>query len=110
MRQTQWAHQVPRIIFADESLLQQLSLSLLYLVSLDTALVYRDSIVTLSIPATSQEAVTRIIVESALAATSLSLIDLQRITGFHNFVTVVVPVGRIFLRWLYNMKLHFPEY
>ena len=35
----------------------------------------------------------RIIVESALAATSLSLIDLQRITGFLNFITVVVPLG-----------------
>jgi len=52
----------------------------------------------------------RIIVESALAATSLSLIDLQRITGFLNFVTVVVPLGRTFLRWLYNMELHFPEH
>jgi len=40
-------------------LLQQLSLSLRYLVSLYTALWYRDSIVTLSIPATTQEAVTQ---------------------------------------------------
>ena len=39
-------------------MLQQLSLSLRYLVSLYTALWYRDSIVTLSIPATTQEAVT----------------------------------------------------
>jgi len=38
-------------------MLQQLSLSLRYLVSLHTALWYRDSIVTLSIPATIQEAV-----------------------------------------------------
>ena len=39
-------------------MLQQLSLSLRYLVSLYTALWYRDSIVTLTIPATTQEAVT----------------------------------------------------
>jgi len=39
------------------SLLQQLSLSLRYLVSLDTTVWYRDSIVTLSIPATTQEVV-----------------------------------------------------
>jgi len=40
------------------SLLQHLSLSLRYLVSLYTALWYRDSIVTLLIPATTREAVT----------------------------------------------------
>jgi len=39
-------------------LLQEPSLSLWYLVSLHTALWYRDSIITLSIPATTQEAVT----------------------------------------------------
>ena len=49
----------------------------------------------------------RIIVESALVATSLFLIVLQRITGFRNFVTIVVPLGRTFLRRLYNMELHF---
>ena len=51
----------------------------------------------------------RTIIESAHTATSLSLIELQRITGFLNFVTVVVPLGRTFLRRLYNMELHFPE-
>jgi len=40
------------------SLLQEVSLSLRYLVSLYTALWYRDSIVTLSIPATTQKVVT----------------------------------------------------
>jgi len=40
------------------SLLQDLSLRLWYLVSLHTALWYRDSIITLSIPATTQEGVT----------------------------------------------------
>ena len=51
----------------------------------------------------------RTIIESAHTATSLSLIELQRITGFLNFVTVVVPLGRTFLRRLYNMELHFPD-
>jgi len=40
------------------SLLKQLSLSLRYLVSLDIVLWYRDNIVTLLIPVTTQEAVT----------------------------------------------------
>ena len=40
------------------SLLQQLSLNLWYLVSFDTALWYSDSILTLSIPATTLQAIT----------------------------------------------------
>jgi len=52
----------------------------------------------------------RIIVESAHGATSISLIDLQRITGFLNFVTGVIPLGRTFLRRLYNMELNFPQH
>ena len=50
----------------------------------------------------------RMIVESATSLTSLSLLDLQRITGYMNFVTVVVPLGRAFLHRLYNIELYFP--
>ncbi|KAG0641065.1 hypothetical protein HOY80DRAFT_956222, partial [Tuber brumale] len=31
------------------------------------------------------------------------------ITGYLNFVAVVVPLGRTFLRRLYNMELYFPQ-
>ena len=39
---------------------------------------------------------------------SVSLLELQKITGYLNFVATVVPLGRTFLRRLYNMELHFP--
>ena len=39
---------------------------------------------------------------------SLSLLDIQKITGYLNFVSTVVPLGRTFLRRLYNMELYFP--
>lgn len=48
------------------------------------------------------------IVQTALQGDSLTLLDLQRITGYLNFVCTVVPLGRTFLRRLYNMELHFP--
>lgn len=51
----------------------------------------------------------RTIVESALNATSLSLHELQKITGYLNFASVVIPLGRTFLRRLYNMQLYFPD-
>jgi len=35
------------------------------------------------------------------------LLDFQRITGYLNFVSTLVPLGRTFLRRLYNMELHF---
>ena len=38
---------------------------------------------------------------------SASLLDLQRITGYLNFVSTVVPLGRTFFRRLYNMELYF---
>lgn len=50
----------------------------------------------------------RTIVRTALQKNSLSLTELQRITGYLNFVSVVVPLGRTFLRRLYNMELYFP--
>ena len=39
---------------------------------------------------------------------SLSLPELQEVTGFLNFTTLVVPLGRAFLRRLYNLQLLFP--
>ena len=39
---------------------------------------------------------------------SASLLDLQRITGYLNFVSMIVPLGRTFLRRLYSRELHFP--
>ena len=48
------------------------------------------------------------VVQTAIDQTSLSLLDLQRITGYLNFVATVVPLGRTFLRRLYNMQLYFP--
>src|SRR5205807_10658631 len=41
---------------------------------------------------------------------SLSLLELQQITGYLNFVTIVVPLGRTFLRRMYNMQLYFPSH
>ena len=40
---------------------------------------------------------------------SVSLFELQQLTGFLNFITSVVPLGRAFLRRLYNMQLFFPS-
>jgi len=51
----------------------------------------------------------RTIAQSASTAPSLSLIELRTITGYLNFVTIVVPLGRAFLRRLYNMELYFPN-
>ena len=51
----------------------------------------------------------RNVVQNAMQATCLSLIELQRITGYLNFVATVVPLGRTFLRRLYNMQLYFPS-
>ena len=43
------------------------------------------------------------------AAASISLHDLQQLTGFLNFATLVVPLGRAFLRRLYYLQLYFPH-
>jgi len=50
----------------------------------------------------------RHLVRNAIEQNSLSLVDIQRITGYLNFLTTVVPLGRTFLRRLYNMELYFP--
>jgi len=50
----------------------------------------------------------RNIVQELVDRKSVSLHDLQRITGYLNFISVVIPLGRTFLRRLYNMELYFP--
>jgi len=50
----------------------------------------------------------RTIVQTGHAKRSLSLLDLQRLTGYLNFVSIVVPRGRTCLRRLYNMEMYFP--
>ena len=48
------------------------------------------------------------LVNTAIERTSPSLLELQKITGYLNFVSTVVPLGRIFLHRLYNMQLYCP--
>ena len=48
------------------------------------------------------------IVQDASQLDSLTLLDIQRITGYLNFLSTVIPLGRGFLRPLYNMELYFP--
>jgi len=50
----------------------------------------------------------RKIVHHATEQNALSLLDLQCLTGYLNFLSPVIPLGRTFLRRLYNMELHFP--
>ena len=38
------------------------------------------------------------IVDKAQNAQSASLVELQRVSGFLNFASIVIPLGRIFLR------------
>ena len=40
---------------------------------------------------------------------TITLYDLQQVTGFLNFVTLVVPIGQAFLRRLYNLQQYFPH-
>ena len=51
----------------------------------------------------------RAIVENIQKRRSASLLEIQKITGYLNFVSTVVPLGRTFLRRLYNMELYFPS-
>ena len=48
------------------------------------------------------------LVETAMSQNSISLLELQTLTGYLNFVSIVAPLGRTFLRRLYNMQLYFP--
>jgi len=48
------------------------------------------------------------IVQRATGQKSLSLLEIQKITGYLNFVSTVIPLGRTFVRHLYNMELFFP--
>ena len=50
----------------------------------------------------------RTLVQKATTSRSLSLLEIQQLTGYLNFVSKVVPLGRTFLRRLYNMELYFP--
>jgi len=50
----------------------------------------------------------RKIVHNATEQNALSLLDLQRLTGYLNFLSPVIPLGCTFLQRLYNMELHFP--
>jgi len=47
------------------------------------------------------------LVEAAISQHSLSLVELQTLTGYLNFIAIMVPLGRTFLRRLYNMQLFF---
>ena len=50
----------------------------------------------------------RTMIEQAAKRKSLSLLEIQNIIGYLNFVSTVIPLGRTFLRRLYNMELYFP--
>ena len=50
----------------------------------------------------------RTMVEHASKRQSLSMLEFQKITGYLNFISTVIPLGRTFLRRLYNMELYFP--
>ena len=51
----------------------------------------------------------RSLVRGAIARKSTTRFELQQITGYLNFVSTVVPLGRTFLRRLYNMEVYFPQ-
>ena len=50
----------------------------------------------------------RTLIQKATTSRSLSLLEIEQFTGYLNFVSKVVPLGRTFLRRLYNMELYFP--
>jgi len=50
----------------------------------------------------------RAIVQAAANQNSLSLLELQALTGYLNFASIVTPLGRTFLHRLYNMQIYFP--
>lgn len=48
------------------------------------------------------------LVTAAVNTDVLILVELQTLTGYLNFVCIVTPLGRTFLRRLYNMQIYFP--
>ena len=46
------------------------------------------------------------LVQNAIHQTLLLLLELQKLTGYLNFIATVVQLGRTFLRSLYNMQLY----
>jgi len=48
------------------------------------------------------------VISEAGNSRSLLLLDIPKLTGYLNFISSVVPLGRTFLRRLYNMELYFP--
>ena len=48
------------------------------------------------------------VISEACNSRSLSLLDIQKLTGYLNFVSTVVPLGRSFHRRLYNIEPFFP--
>ena len=48
------------------------------------------------------------LVRGAIAQKSATLLELQQITGYLNFVSSVVRLGQTFFRRLYNMEVYFP--
>jgi len=49
------------------------------------------------------------IVENPSKKKSLSLLEIQKLTGYLNFVLTVIPLGRTLLQGLSNMELYFPQ-
>ena len=45
---------------------------------------------------------------AAVNTDALTLLELQTLTGFLNFICIVTPLGRTFVRRLYNMQIYFP--
>ncbi|KAG0635993.1 hypothetical protein HOY80DRAFT_892128, partial [Tuber brumale] len=50
----------------------------------------------------------RHLVQTMLARKSVSLLDLQKITRYLNFISIVVSLGRTFLPRLYHIEIYFP--
>jgi len=48
------------------------------------------------------------LVTAAVNTDVLILVELQTLTGYLNCVCIVTPLGRTFLRRLYNMQIYFP--
>jgi len=49
------------------------------------------------------------VIRKVCKSRSLSLHDREKLTGYLNFISTIVPLGRTFLRRLHNMELYFPR-